>query len=235
MRKPKKNDPYRLLKSIPIFLLVFFIASIGFSCELLDGTLDTSSTSTSPETEVVPSDDNAAETQEEVETPGEENTGPEQKETEEEVILSEEEYEELSEQILLINVYYVDAQAEFLVAEEREVQGTYKEDFIIEAFKELLKDPGSDDNYNLIPDGTSIISAVYIDGNAILNLSQDFLANKGPDGAVDRLVINCIASTMTEIPDIEGVLFNIEGKKLDLYGSMDVKKPILRDESIISK
>lgn len=140
---------------------------------------------------------------------------------------------EPTETNLTINVYYIDELAEYLVGEERVITGSCKEDFIVAAFNEELKSPSQTNLYNLIPEGTKIISAKYEDGYAILNLSKEFEESKGDDGLLDFLIVNCIAATITEIPDIKGVLFEINGKKIDVYGSMDVGIPVKRNEDLI--
>lgn len=145
----------------------------------------------------------------------------------------EEQPSSTTETNLTINIYYVDEQAEYLVGEERVITGSCKEDFIVAAFSEALKSPSQTNLYNLIPKGTKIISAKYEDGYAILNLSKEFVESKGDDGLLDFLIVNCIAATITEIPDIKGVLFEINGKKIDVYGSLDVRTPVKRDEELI--
>jgi hypothetical protein len=57
--------------------------------------------------------------------------------------------------------------------------------------------------------------------------------NKWEDGLIDVLVISCIASTITEIPEIEGVLFNIDSEKLDKYGSLDISNPVRKNSDLI--
>jgi len=141
----------------------------------------------------------------------------------------------LEETEIKIKVYYVDEQAQYLIGEERTIKGIYKEDFINAAFNELIKKPSSANIYNLMPEGTKILSAEYVDGYAYLNLSEEFTANKVEDSIVDFLVINCIANTITEIPDVDGVLIEVNLEKLDLFGSLDIKSPIKRNEEIIKK
>lgn len=135
----------------------------------------------------------------------------------------------------IINVYYIDEQAQYLIGEERKITGIYVEDLIEEAFNELLKEPSKENVFNLIPVGTEIINAEFVDGYAYLNLTSEFVENKWNDGIVDRLVINCIAATLTEIPGINGVLFLIEGEKLDKYGSLDISNPAERNADLIKE
>ena len=142
-------------------------------------------------------------------------------------------YEKLVATNISINVYYVDEQAQYLVGESRNISGIYKEDFIISAFNELIKDPVQKNIYNVIPEGTKIIGAEYKDNYATLNLSQEFIRSEDGDGLVDVLIVNCIAATITEIPDVDGVLFKVNGEKISLYGSLDVSNPIGKNYELI--
>jgi spore germination protein GerM len=142
---------------------------------------------------------------------------------------------ETQEQWTEINIkaYYVDDQAQYLIGEDRTITGKTKEDFIIAAFNELIKEPVRKDIFNVIPKGTSIINAEYIDNYAFLNLSPEFLNNKDNSGLVDNLVLNCIADTVTEIPDIQGIIIKVNWEKIKSYGSIDVSNPIKRNTEII--
>jgi spore germination protein GerM len=134
-----------------------------------------------------------------------------------------------------IKIYFADEQAQFLIGEERELTGKYTEDFIIAVFNELLEGPVSSNLYNLIPEGTAILSSEYLDGYAYLNLSREFVDNRVGNSLVDFLVINSIASSMIEIEGIEGVVFKVDSEKIDIYGEIDIKNPATRNESIIKK
>ncbi|MBD3184990.1 hypothetical protein GF312_22090 [Candidatus Poribacteria bacterium] len=157
------------------------------------------------------------------EEPGEVSTDP----------VDEEEAQEPEEHSIEINVYYVDEQAEYIIGETRTITGAYKVDFIEVAFNELLKQPETQNIFNIIPLGTEILSSEFIDNIAFINLSSDFVDNKWEDGLTDVLVISCIASTITEIPEVEGVLFNIEGERLDKYGSLDISNPVGKNPDLI--
>jgi spore germination protein GerM len=224
------------LKIIPIVSTMFVILLILSGCSFFGN----SAKATQEETTAV-SDENENQSQsndsankQEDQLKGEETNGVKDEVLEEQPSSTGETTgTEPTETNLTINVYYVDEQAEYLVGEERVITGSGKEDFIVAAFSEELKSSSQTNLYNLIPKGTKIISAKYEDGYAILNLSKEFVESKGDDGLLDFLIVNCIAATITEIPDIKGVLFEINGKKIDVYGSMDVGIPAKRNEDLI--
>lgn len=169
----------------------------------------------------------------------EEITSGEEREGEEEGVVSEDVnentkvIEKLEVSTITIKAYYVDEQAQYLIGEERKISGKTKEELIVAAFNELLKGPQSENVYNLIPEGTKIIGAECVDNYAVLNLSQEFIENKEEDGLVDFLVLNCISATITEISGVKGVLFETEGEKIDVYGTLDVSTPVKRNEELL--
>ncbi len=126
------------------------------------------------------------------------------------------------EREMKIKAYYSDEMAESVVDEPRSITGTTNDDFIFEAFKQIIKDPSGPDLYDLMPQGTRIIGSEYIEGIAVINLSSEFVDNKGSEIA-DTLVPACIVNTLTEI----------EGKRLSVYGPHDLSVPIRRNYSLI--
>jgi spore germination protein GerM len=69
---------------------------------------------------------------------------------------------------------------------------------------------------------------------AKINFSQDFLQNSLESGILDEYVIYTIVNTVTEIPEIEGVIFLIEGIRIKLYGKVDLSIPAIRNEKYLN-
>lgn len=147
--------------------------------------------------------------------------------------LDEETPREFPETSIDIKAYYIDEQAEFLIGEDRTISGKSTTDFIEAAFNELLRDPVQGNLYNLIPEGTGLINVEFVDNYAFLNLTPQFVENKVDDSLADYLVINCISATMTEIPDVRGVIFKVDWEKIDVYGTLDIKNPATRNQDLI--
>jgi germination protein M len=223
---------------IIVFLILPFLLLIFSGCGLISGLFDNTNNSNTEKTDISNSgqdEDGSIKDSSQEENNSSGSSQDETTETSSSETTAVETTAEPVETDLKIKVYYVDDQAQYLVGEDRTIKGIYKEDFINAAFNELKKKPSSSNIYNLMPEGTKILSAEYIDGYAYLNLSKEFITNKIEDSIVDFLVINCIADTITEISDINGVIFEVELEKLDVYGSLDIKSPVKRNEDIIKK
>ena len=99
--------------------------------------------------------------------------------------------------------------------------------------KELLKGPLKSFNYPVIPPGTKLIGVDIYENVAKINFSQEFLENSLESGILDEYVIYTIVNTVTQIPGIEGVVFLIEGKRIKIYGDIDLSIPAIRDEDYL--
>jgi len=137
---------------------------------------------------------------------------------------------------LNINLYYAAlGEDKILEAEKRTIVAGNKESALINATKELLKGPTKPYLFPVIPGGTSLIDTEVFENLAKINLSQEFLDNSLDTRTLDDLVIYSIVNTVTEIPGIDGVIFYIEGKRIKVYGSIDLSLPAIRKEELISR
>ena len=137
---------------------------------------------------------------------------------------------------LTIKVYYADSQGEYLVPELRTIntlsveEGSNK---YIDALKELAKPPDNDNLIRLFPETTVINSVIVNNKIAEVDLSESFMADRFVSDTADILLIYSVVNTLTEFPEIHAVTSFIDGKKIDIFGQLDVKDPIYRDETKI--
>lgn len=122
-----------------------------------------------------------------------------------------------------------------LVGEEATIIAGDPKTAVINATRELLKGPKRAYHIPVIPGGTELIEVEVYENLAKIDLSQEFLENSLDSNIFDRQVIYSIVNTLTEIPSIKGVIFYIEGKRIKVYGNVDLSIPAIRDESILFK
>src|SRR5690554_7006771 len=89
------------------------------------------------------------------------------------VVEDEQEEEETIKDIIL---YFSDYQAEYTVAETRnvEIKGSVEETI----FEELKKGPKNEGLYGVIPEGTRLLSIHAEDGVCTVDLSEEFVSNQ---------------------------------------------------------
>jgi spore germination protein GerM len=106
---------------------------------------------------------------------------------------------------------------------------------VTNAVKELIGGPSKSYHFPVIPPGTKLLSVDISENFAKINFSQDFLQNSLESGILDEYVIYTIVNTVTEIPKIDGVIFLIEGKRIKLYGQVDLSIPAIRNEKYLNE
>lgn len=136
---------------------------------------------------------------------------------------------------LKIKVYFagIGQQQEF-VFEERTIFAGDPKIAVTNAVKELINGPSKSYHFPVIPPGTKLLGVDIYENFAKINFSQDFLQNSLESGILDEYVIYTIVNTVTEIPEIEGVIFLIEGMRIKLYGKVDLSIPAIRNEKYLN-
>jgi len=165
-------------------------------------------------------------------TTSEDTTNQETTEEENSTTSSSESITTTTKEGLKIRVYYSDAEAMYLVGEERIIKGSHK---YFEAFIELMKPPITPGLIKLIPDTTKVNKITEEDSNIDIDLSQDFIDDRFKSDPMDLLLIYSIVNTMTEFPEINTVTFHFDGKKAETFGQLDLSESFFRDASLIKK
>ena len=133
---------------------------------------------------------------------------------------------------ITINVYYADQMAEYLIPESRIIP---TQDKFVEALYELMKKPIDTSLVPLVPDTTVINSVDVIEGNARVDLSQEFLDDRFVSDTVDILLLYSIVNTLTQFSEVNSVTLYIDGEKLDILGQLDIKEPVFRRNDLIKQ
>ena len=206
---------------------LFFMSLLIFSCTPLDDT--------SADLNTDPNTNNTSESGTEEDSATEEEASPEEETSIEEETAEEDTEEEQTEEVaeageITINVYYSDQMAEYLIPESRIIPSENKH---VDALYELMKKPIDDSLTPLVPDTTIINSVIIEEGNAKVDLSQEFLDDRFISDTVDRLLIYSIVNTLTQFSEINSVTLYIDGEKLDILGQLDVMEPIFRRNDLI--
>ena len=144
------------------------------------------------------------------------------------------ENKELYPSRITLNIYFATIGGEKkLVAEERKIIAGSPGNALNNAMDELLKGPSKSYHFPVIPAGTELLDAKTYEGVAEVDLSQEFLENSLDTRILDEYIIYSIVNTVTGIPDINGVTFFIEGKRIKIYGNIDLSIPIIRNADLL--
>jgi spore germination protein GerM len=137
---------------------------------------------------------------------------------------------------LEVNFYFLGlGEEKKLVSEKRTIFAGNSDIAVKNAFQELLKGPTQSYHFPLIPAGTKLLNVETYENIAKIDLSQEFLENSPDTRILDEYVIYSIVNTLTEIPEIEGVIFYIEGIRIKIYGNVDLSIPAIRNKEYIDE
>jgi len=135
---------------------------------------------------------------------------------------------------LNINFYFCGlGEDKKFISEERTITAGNLQTAAINAMQEILKGPSKTYYYAVIPGGTKLLG-VEVQGNIVkVNLSEEFFKNSLDSRILDEYIIYSIVNTLTEIPGIKGAVFYIDGKRIKVYGNVDLSIPAVRNEEYL--
>ena len=145
------------------------------------------------------------------------------------------ETEEYKSEVKEINLYFADNDKKQLTRESRTIIITDQQPIEQYIINELIKGTNSKGMKTLLSDKTVLMSVDVEDGVCYLNFKSDFLANNSGNDKHEELVIYSIVNSLTELNSIIKVQFYMDGKRVDKFGSVDIKDYIDRNKGIIKK
>lgn len=143
------------------------------------------------------------------------------------------ETEEYSSELREVVLYFANSAKTGLVREERTIKITDQQPIEQYIINELIK--GSESQQSLLSDKTVLISGELADNICYLNFKSNFLTENAHGKDHERLVIYSIVNSLTELQTISRVQFYMDGKRVDNFGSINIKDYISRDNSIIEE
>ncbi len=219
---------------LSIAMILFFLISLS-GCEELTGTVQSGPEDAAIEEEAV-EDDLPVEDENQDNTDS--DAAPDEADTDDqagdiETAEAQDEDTDPAEEApdnVAIRVYFADETGEYLVGESRTIPYEHR---YSNALAELMKLPVDEKLIPLIPESATINSLNIKNGIANIDFSQEFVDDRFTSDTADILLIYSIVNTLTEFPDINAVVFFIDGKRLDLLGMLDLSEPVFRKDDLI--
>lgn len=137
---------------------------------------------------------------------------------------------------LEVNFYFLGlGEEKKLVSEKRTIIAGSPDTAVQNAVQGLLKGPIQSYHFPLIPAGTKLLNVETYENIVKIDLSQEFLENSLDTRILDEYIIYSIVNTLTDIPEIEGIIFKIEGMRIKEYGNVDLSVPAIRNKEYIDE
>ncbi len=84
---------------------------------------------------------------------------------------------------------------------------------------------GDEEHPSPLPEGTRLLGVSVEDGLCAVNFSAEFENKIGTDTCRQRLALQSVANTLTQLSTVTGVHFYCEGTRLLHYGALDTREP----------
>lgn len=145
------------------------------------------------------------------------------------------ETEEYSSEMRDVVLYFGDHSEKMLVREERTIKITDQQPIEQYIINELIKGPENKSLRSVLSPDTALMSVDVEDNICYLNFRSSFISENSGNADHERLVIYSIVNSLTELKTISRVQFYMDGKRIDSFGSFNIKNYISRDISIIQQ
>ncbi len=143
------------------------------------------------------------------------------------------ETEEYKSELKDVTLYFADSDKKRLVREERTIKITDQQPIEQYLINELIKGTDNKNMKSLLSDKTVLVSADVEDNICYLNFKASFLSDNSGTDEHEKLVIYSIVNSLMELNTIQKVQFYMDGKRVDKFGSVDIKDYISKNEAII--
>jgi hypothetical protein len=131
-------------------------------------------------------------------------------------------------------LYFPDKNAIYLIPEDR--YAPLNDSFEKTVVLELLKGPSDRNKNNPIPKGTKLLSIAKNNDLITVNFSKEITKNHPGGSTGEMLTVYSIVNSLTEIPGVKKVKFQIEGKDIiTLAGHLAMDKPLTRNRDLLNR
>lgn len=143
------------------------------------------------------------------------------------------ETEEYLSEMREVVLYFANPSKTGLVKETRTITITDQQPVEQYIINELIKGPEKKSLKPLLSKNTVLMSVDLVENICYLNFKSNFLSENSGRNNHEKLVVYSIVNSLTELQTISRVQLYMDGKRVDKFGSIDIKDYIARDISII--
>lgn len=124
-----------------------------------------------------------------------------------------------------VTLYFADAETGLLIPVRREISHSSVGPETV--LRELLAGPRpGEKGVTALPKGSEVLGTFLAGGILTINLNRAFEEKFPSSSAATLLAVYSVVNTLTELPGIEKVSFQIEGKPVEVLGELDVSEPL---------
>lgn len=130
-----------------------------------------------------------------------------------------------------VHLYFANASKDQLVKEYRKiniVDTSPVEQYVV---TELIEGPTTKGYQRLLASNTKVISVETTDGTCYVNFKKGFIEKNIANSGGDKLVIESVVKSLTELKNVNSVQFLVDGKKTESFGETDISEQFETEET----
>ncbi len=130
-------------------------------------------------------------------------------------------------------VHFPSSDWKALVREERDAVSKGEPAYVV-AFRELQRGPSAGQGVPSVPAGTLLLSDPILSAGVLyLNFSKEMTEIRSTPAAVERLILQSLVFTLTEVKEVTAVQVLVDGQKIKAAaGRADVSRPLRRQDFV---
>lgn len=133
-----------------------------------------------------------------------------------------------------VTLYFADADTGLLIPVQRRISQSRDDPQTV--LRELVAGPRPDEKgVSALPKGTEVLGTSLTDGGLTVNLNWTFQKDSPSSSAASLLAVYSIVNTLTGLPGVQKVAFEIEGKRVSVLGPLDVSEPLASKPDMIAR
>lgn len=132
-----------------------------------------------------------------------------------------------------VTLYFPRKDAQTLVKETRSIKVTDQQPIAQYIINELIKGPINENLTASLSSDTVLLSVETSDNICFVNFKANFIDKNSGSAEKEKMAIYSIVDSLTELESIQRVQFLMDGKKVDIFGNINIGSMFGRDESII--
>lgn len=133
-----------------------------------------------------------------------------------------------------VTLYFADKESRLLKKEIRAIKMTDSQPIEQYILNGLIEGPKSTELEAVLSQDTSVISVQTTDGTCFVNFASGFATKNSGSEEKQKKAIYSIVNSLTELDNVTGVQFLIDGKKSDALSDVSISGTVTRDESMIA-
>lgn len=145
------------------------------------------------------------------------------------------ETEEYLSEMRSVTLYFRDRKSGKLGREVRSIKITDQQPMEQYIINELIKGTNDKSLESLLSRKTVLLSVDVEDNICYVNFKSNFLKENAGDSDHEKLIIYSIVNSLSELQTISRVQFYMDGKRVDSFGSFDIKGYISSNTDIIAE